>query len=313
MCIDNEFLQMLRCPVSGESLHQESQREVISETGKTKYRLTESGIPLFAEKSCSQDARRQQAHYDRVSRQYVTNLMYPHTQEYSKYLDRGFLKLSENAVLDTVAEICCGSGETFKLLDHRVKKGIGVDISLSMIEAARENLPQKNYFFLQGDATILPLKDEQFDSVFLMGGIHHVNNRELLFSEIYRILKNGGQLYWREPADDFWLWRWIRSAVYRISSSLDEQTERPLRLEETTQQLHSAGLRLTSWQTYGFGGYCLLMNSDVLVFNRFLRYLPGIVQFTRFMTRFDDRILRVPKFSRLGLIVLGSAEKNRSL
>jgi hypothetical protein len=42
---------------------------------------------------------------------------------------------------------------------------------------------------------------------------------------------------------------------------------------------------LTSWKTYGFLGFCLLMNSDVLIFNRLFRFIPGIRAITRAFAR----------------------------
>ena len=51
------------------------------------------------------------------------------------------------------------------------------------------------------------------------------------------------------------------------------------------------------------------MNSDVLVFNRALRFLPGIRLLTRLATRMDDWTTRLPGMERNGLIVVGAAEK----
>jgi hypothetical protein len=66
---------------------------------------------------------------------------------------------------------------------------------------------------------------------------------------------------------------------------------------------------LTSWKTYGFLGFCLLMNSDVLVFNRLFRFVPGIRGFTRLMTHIDRMTLALPGMGRAGLQVVGVAEK----
>src|SRR5262249_61704196 len=65
--------------------------------------------------------------------------------------------------------------------------------------------------FVQGDATMLPSAASNFDSVFMLGGIHHVRDRSPLFLEVARILKPGGHFYFREPVSDFVLWRAIRA------------------------------------------------------------------------------------------------------
>jgi SAM-dependent methyltransferase len=174
-----------------------------------------------------------------------------------------------------VAEICCGQGEALALLSDRIEAGVGVDISETMLEAAAARLPESRFALLQADATRLPLADAQFDHVVMLGGIHHVGDRRGLFREVARILRPGGRFVWREPVSDFPLWRALRAVVYRLSPALDHATERPLLRRETEPPLREAGLEPRGWRTCGFLGFCLLMNSDVLVWNRALRFLPG--------------------------------------
>ena len=308
MTVPVAFLDLLQCPVSSQPVCEEG-GNLAAVDSPMRYRITPTGIPLFAEKLCTDDARRQEAHYERIAQQYLANLAYPHTQAYLKYLDEAFLEAVGDTDLGACAEICCGGAEAFQLLDARVKRGIGIDVSVSMLEAARARFPSEHYFFAQGDATILPLRDNVLDSVFMFGGIHHVNDRAKLFQEIFRVLKPGGKFYWREPVSDFFLWRWLRAIVYRVSPTLDSETERPLLYRETERPLRMAGFQLKSWKTFGFLGYCLLMNSDVLVFNRALRFLPGIRLLTRLASRMDDWTVRLPGMERNGLIVVGTAEK----
>ncbi|BAK77177.1 methyltransferase type 11 [Pseudogulbenkiania sp. NH8B] len=308
MNLNSQFVRMMRCPSSGSALVFDGQG-LSSCDGANCYRVNASGIPLFAETLCTEDAKRQQAHFEKVHAQYLENLGYPHTQEYMAHLDDAFHRVVSDAELAVTAEICCGSGEAFRLLDRRVGSGVGVDISASMLAVARRYLDDERYCFIQGDATNLPLNDATFDSVFIIGGIHHVNDRERLFSEIYRVLKPGGRFYWREPVSDFFLWRWLRALIYWLSPALDEKTERPLLYEETVPVLARAGLELKHWETHGFLGYCLLMNSDVLVFNRLFRYLPGIRALTRLMAKLDGWTVRIPGLRHAGLIVIGMAEK----
>jgi ubiquinone/menaquinone biosynthesis C-methylase UbiE len=305
---DEESLALLRCPASGERLHQED-AALVTQSGRNTYRINPSGIPLFAEQDCSAEGRAQQQHYDRVAPTYLRNLTYPHTQEYTLYLDQALLEQVGRAKLGTVAEICCGRGEAFHLLGDRIERGIGIDVSAGILEAAARETARASVLFVQGDATRLPLTSEGFDNVIVLGGIHHVNERARLFGEIFRILKPGGRFYWREPVSDFLPWRALRAVVYRMSPALDRATEHPLLSRETTPQLTEAGFRLTSWKTYGFLGFCFLMNSDVLIFNRAFRFVPGIRGLTRLMTRVDRMTLALPGMSRAGLQVVGVAEK----
>jgi hypothetical protein len=51
------------------------------------------------------------------------------------------------------------------------------------------------------------------------------------------------------------------------------------------------------------------MNSDVLVFNRAFRFVPGVRWVTRMATLFDEWALQLPGLQSAGLQVVGVAEK----
>jgi SAM-dependent methyltransferase len=147
----------------------------------------------------------------------------------------------------------------------------------------------------------------------MLGGIHHVNNRVSLFGEVARVLKPGGRFIFREPVSDFFLWRWIRAVIYRASPMLDHRTERALLCRETTGSLRQAGFEIKHWTTHGFIGFCLFMNSDVLFFNRFFRFIPGITVIARGAAEFDKWALKLPGLSQVGLQVVGVAVRQNAL
>jgi SAM-dependent methyltransferase len=298
----------LRCPESGETLRIAGDR-LVSDSGRHGYPLSPTYVPLFAEVPASADARVQQRHYEIIAARYIEHLGYPHTEEYTAYLDAALRRAAGPAGLGVCVEICCGHGEGTHLLGAQIKRAIGVDVSLSMLEAAQERFTGEAVAFVQGDATRLPLADESMDTAIMLGGIHHVNDRAGLFGEIRRVLKPGGRFIFREPVDDFAPWRWLRALIYRLSPALDHRTERPLRRSSTQADLERAGLTLADWRTYGFLGFCLFMNSDVLVFNRLFRYLPFIRKLTRAAIRLDQAMLTLPFLADAGLQVVGVAEK----
>lgn len=304
--VPDEYLAMLCSPRTGQALRLVDGR-LESSDGKEHYEISASGIPRFTAGFVSDAGRAQQHQYDGMVAKYLENLAYPHTEEYTAYLDRQLFEVLPAGSLGTVAELCCGRGEAARLLDRRMSRCVGIDVSAGMLEIARNELPEDRFFFAQGDATMLPLRDRSVDNVLMLGGIHHVPDRVSLFREVARILKPGGGFYFREPLDDFALWRGIRKVVYRFSSALDHNTERPLRRGETESALAQAGLALHDWQTRGFFGFCLLMNSDVLVFNRLFRYLPGIRPLTRAACRMDHLTTSLPGLRHAGLQVIGVA------
>lgn len=308
----NGVLAKLRCPVSGQPLRREGST-LVSLDGRHRYAIADPGIPLFAVRPRLQASRIQQAHYDRIAPEYVRNLALPHTQVYTAYLDKVLLDAIGADPLGFVGELCCGRGEALHLLRTLAAgvpaRGIGLDISQAMLKAASGDFPGEEFLFIQADATMLPLADEIFDTVFMLGGIHHVNDRDRLFAEIYRVLKPGGRFCFREPLNDFFLWRWLRAAVYRLSPTLDAETERPLRHHQTTSQLTRAGLEVIHWQTCGFLAFCIVMNGDVLLVNRLLRFVPGIRRITRAAAWIDDWAIGLPLLRNAGLQVVGVARK----
>lgn len=303
-----DILPLLRCPQTGEPLRQDGQR-LVNQSGKFSYEISANGIPLFAEQFCSEEALIQQKHYDNIADAYATNLQYPHTSEYMSYLDDALRDVDVTASLGKCAEVCCGTGEAFALFEDSISTGIGVDVSQSMLSKGKASFDNPRLHFIQGDATLLPLADDSFDSVVMLGGIHHVPDREALFQQVFRVLVPGGSFVWREPVNDFWLWKLLRGIVYRLSPILDHETERPLTYDETVPVLEEAGFTVDHWRTYGFLGFCLFMNSDVLFFNRLFRFIPGIRGITRASARFDDWCTRLPGMQRAGLQVVGKATK----
>lgn len=302
-------LDLLRCPATGEPLVIETDALITRDRGYA-YQLSPAGLPIFAEITSSPDAETQRAHYDRIAANYIAHLHYPHTIEYAASLDRALLAVVGNGNLGAVAEICCGRGDALHLVGARAERAIGIDISRKMLEAGlAEYAAAPNIVLVQGDATRLPLGGGMFDAVFILGGIHHVSDRDALFSEVFRILKPGGHFFFREPCSDLALWRGLRAIIYRLSSELDHATERPLLERETVPVLQSVGFEVKSYQRHGFVGFCLLMNSDVLIFNRAFRFVPGIRRLTRFAADVDEWVLRWPLMRRAGLQVVGCAVK----
>lgn len=300
------FLDLLRCPRTQEPLRLEGER-LLTEGG-AEIPLDPAGIPLFARELLREESRRQQEHYDRVASLYLEHQDPPHVREYLDFVD-GLLLAEVRRPVRTLVELCCGRGDALALPGLNYGRGVGVDVSTAMLSAGVQALRDRRALLVQGDATSLPLRDEACDAVVVLGGIHHVPDRAALFREVARVLEPGGRFYWREPVDDFLPWRALRALIYRLSPNLDHATEEPLRRERTEAELARAGLRLDSWRTCGFLAWAGLLNAEVLVVNRFFRYLPGMRTVARAGIRFDEALLGQAWLRSRGLQVVGVAEK----
>ncbi len=95
-------------------------------------------------------------------------------------------------------DIACGTGiSTNELIKKCNYKGTfyGVDISQGMIETAKKNAKHKGIkaTFKQGDAENLEFHDSYFDLITCNMSFHFFPNKEKAISEMYRVLKPGGQ------------------------------------------------------------------------------------------------------------------------
>lgn len=219
--------------------------------GATIFLVGADGVLRLASPEFSPAAEAQRCLYDRVGYDYVENVGLRHTRAYLEDMRRSFELLIGGFRLGRCAELCCGSGDG--LADHasRIENGVGLDVSTKMLAAAAARLGTETVTLIQGDTTVLPFAADSLDSVLVLGGIHHVKDLSAFFSEVVRVLRPGGRLFFREPLDDFPLWRAIRKLVYRWSSSLDHETEAPLRYQTFAAACSKAGMTTKVWQPFG--------------------------------------------------------------
>ena len=134
-------------------------------------------------------------------------------------------------------------------------------------------------------------------------------NRKTLLDEISRVLTKGGCLVFRKPVDNFFLWRALRKIIYHVPPILDLATEQLVRRNRLLPELAKSGLEIQKWETKGFFGCALVMNSNILIFNRFLRFVPGIKVVVDKLVQFDEKLSKTKLFKGKGIQLLGLAKK----
>ncbi len=101
---------------------------------------------------------------------------------------------------ETVVDLGSGAGfDAFIVSKNVGEKGkvIGVDLSDDMLKLARKNKSKGNYQnveFLKGDIEELPLDNNIADHVISNCVINLSLNKDKVYREAYRVLKNGGKL-----------------------------------------------------------------------------------------------------------------------
>lgn len=88
-------------------------------------------------------------------------------------------------------DLCCGTGDFGKELKMvEDVKIVGLDFSFEMLKLARKK--DKEIFLINGDALLMPFKDETFDGCLVAFGIRNFENLEMGILEVARVLKKGG-------------------------------------------------------------------------------------------------------------------------
>lgn len=114
-----------------------------------------------------------------------------------------------------VLECGCGGGQHTSFVSPYAKSITAVD--LNTMDVARErNAGKENIRFIEADISIMKL-DKQFDIVFCIGVIHHTNNPDQTFQNLYNHCKPGGRvIIWTYSAEGNELVRWIVEPIRKF-------------------------------------------------------------------------------------------------
>ena len=114
-----------------------------------------------------------------------------------------------------VLECGCGGGQHTSFVSPFAASVTAVDLNTTDIARAR-NEKFSNVKFIEADIATMDLK-EQFDIVFCIGVIHHTDNPDLTFSNIYKHCKPGGKvIIWTYSAEGNALVRWIVEPIRKL-------------------------------------------------------------------------------------------------
>ncbi len=103
--------------------------------------------------------------------------------------------LAQLLKLDDVLDIASGDGVLAELLAPHARRIVCLDISQRVVAAGNERLKEFPHVdFKLGDMHELPVTDESFDTALLMHALTYTRRPALVFSEVARVLRPGGQL-----------------------------------------------------------------------------------------------------------------------
>ncbi len=97
----------------------------------------------------------------------------------------------------SLLDLGTGTGRMLELFGPEIERGLGLDLSLDMLQLARDRLERaglKNCSVRQGDIFDLPLANASFDVVVLHQVLHVLDDGARAIHEAARVLRPGGRL-----------------------------------------------------------------------------------------------------------------------
>ncbi|MGZ3690152.1 MAG: methyltransferase domain-containing protein, partial [Pseudobdellovibrio sp.] len=144
-------------------------------------------------------------------------------------------KLNEDSV---ALDVCCGSGVVGASFKHKVKKVVGLDLTPEMVNLAKTRLDEVH----QGNVYSIPFPENSFDLVCTREVLHLLPYPEKPVSEIYRVLKPGGQFIVGQilpfsEVDAAWMYRIFKKKQPLIFNMFQEEDFRKMLLGAGFNQL----------------------------------------------------------------------------
>ena len=107
------------------------------------------------------------------------------------FLEKGIYQLFKDQV---VLDVGCGTGFFTEKIAEIARQVYACEINFGNVNICRLLSISPRICCLNADAQILPFTSGSFDSVFVNSMVEHLDDPEIFFNEVWRVLKPGGQL-----------------------------------------------------------------------------------------------------------------------
>lgn len=118
------------------------------------------------------------------------------TQGMHRYWKRSLVNRAGLTPGDRALDICCGTGDITQLIDKAVGKtgtALGLDFSTGMLSIASARNALEKASFIQGDASLIPIKSNSLDTVTVGYGLRNLVDIPACLKEVHRVLKPDGR------------------------------------------------------------------------------------------------------------------------
>ena len=146
---------------------------------------------------------------DLAVRQQHDRLARVYDRRWSRYISRTLALLRTWASIPpqaAVLDIGCGTGEFERLVlsEQPEQRMVGVDLSVKMLEIAREKCQAyPNVTFCTATSSALPFPDHSFDMVVSASALHYFDQPEVSLREMRRVLRPDGSVVIMDWCKDY--------------------------------------------------------------------------------------------------------------
>src|SRR5262245_19764532 len=176
--------------------------------------------------------RRHAAEWDRIRKLHVAD----------EQVEDAIVAALADRPFRSLLDLGTGTGRMLELFGPQVERGLGLDLSLDMLQLARSRLDRaglRHVSVRQGDIDDLALPKDSFDVVIIHQVLHFLDDAGRAIAEAARVLRPAGRLF----VIDF--------APYELEFLRDEHAHRRLGFapETVSQWMSAAGLDLALQKT----------------------------------------------------------------
>ena len=182
----------------------------------------------------------------------------------------------------TVLDVGAGSAWVARHFEGKNVNVISLDISKKNVEIAKSLINNNQHFPLVSDSFFLPISDNSIDIVIASEIIEHVFDPQIFIQELYRVVKNGGQLIVTTPYKE--------KLRYYLCVHCNQKTPVHSHIhsfdENKLLSFNPGKTENTSWETFG-NKFLIFLRTFVL-----LKYFP--FNLWKFFDSIFNKIKNIP-------------------
>jgi len=232
--------------------------------------------------------------HEKIVKDYDKRHHYEFSKYYHHYWNNQIIKMTNADKNACVLDYGCGTGILLEDLVKKYSQVYGIDVSPDMIKRIKiNNNNLKSINVTCGEN--LPFKDNFFNVIFCRGSLHHVENLEKGISEIFRVLKNEGELILSEPNNDSLILRIPRKFYVKHSDHFDHE-HHALESKSLIKLLENKKFEFKKLKRFVFFAFPIGGLSDLMPLVKFLIIIDNILSKIFFINRQSwHMIIRVKK------------------